>query len=121
MKNKLTYFLVLLFLCFFSSSISFGQEYDKYKKQLFTVGKDTLKYRILYPRNFSEHKKYPVILFLHGAGERGNDNKTQLVHGGHFFLKKDIREKLRRLSFFHRSQKMIIGQMLRLKEMYILF
>ena len=105
MKNKLTYFLVLLFLCFFSSSISFGQEYDKYKKQLFTVGKDTLKYRILYPRNFSEHKKYPVILFLHGAGERGNDNKTQLVHGGDLFLKKDIREKFPSIVIFPQVPK----------------
>ena len=26
-------------------------------------------------------KRYPVVLFLHGAGERGDDNKSQLKHG----------------------------------------
>lgn len=32
-----------------------------------------LKYVIRYPENFSAQKKYPVILFLHGAGTRGDD------------------------------------------------
>jgi predicted peptidase len=31
------------------------------------------------------NKKYPVILFLHGAGERGTDNEKQLVHGAKLF------------------------------------
>jgi predicted peptidase len=26
-------------------------------------------------------KTYPLVLFLHGAGERGSDNEKQLVHG----------------------------------------
>lgn len=29
-----------------------------------------LKYLIFYPANFQEHKKYPLVLFLHGAGTR---------------------------------------------------
>jgi len=33
--------------------------------------------------NFTEPgKKYPLILFFHGAGERGTDNNNQLRHGG---------------------------------------
>ncbi len=32
---------------------------------------------------FSEPgKKYPLILFFHGAGEKGTDNNMQLIHGG---------------------------------------
>ena len=30
-----------------------------------------LKYLIYYPKDFQEDKKYPLILFLHGAGMRG--------------------------------------------------
>ena len=39
-----------------------------------------LPYRILYPEKYSKSKSYPVLLFLHGAGERGNDNESQLAH-----------------------------------------
>ena len=32
-----------------------------------------LQYIVRYPRGYPEHQKYPVILFLHGAGSRGTD------------------------------------------------
>lgn len=32
-----------------------------------------INYIIKYPENFDENKKSPTILFLHGAGSRGND------------------------------------------------
>lgn len=32
-----------------------------------------LKYIISYPDNFKSDKKYPLIIFLHGAGTRGDD------------------------------------------------
>ena len=32
-----------------------------------------LKYILTYPNDFSDSKKYPVIIFLHGAGTVGND------------------------------------------------
>lgn len=39
-----------------------------------------IPYRLLAPANVEEGKTYPVILFLHGAGERGSDNELQLKH-----------------------------------------
>lgn len=41
---------------------------------------DGMKYVVRYPKGFEEGKKYPVILFLHGAGTRGADI-TPLVNG----------------------------------------
>lgn len=38
----------------------------------------TLPYRLYLPSSYDENTKYPVILFLHGAGERGNDNRSQM-------------------------------------------
>lgn len=64
-----------------------------YKKEVFRKGKDTLNYRIMYPLNYDVNKKYPVILFLHGAGERGSDNKKQLVHGSKLFADSTNRAK----------------------------
>jgi predicted peptidase len=34
----------------------------------------------LTPQNFQIGKKYPLVIFLHGAGERGDDNVSQLIH-----------------------------------------
>ena len=39
----------------------------------------TLPYRIFMPANYSANQKYPLILSLHGAGERGTDNKAQIA------------------------------------------
>ena len=79
-------FLLSLFLV----SNVFSQDYDLYDKELFIFQNDTLNYRILRPLNFDPNKQYPVHLFLHGSGERGYDNSSQLIHGGELFLKKEI-------------------------------
>ena len=53
----------------------------KFKKCYFTDTCGTvLPYRLLEPANVDTSKQYPVVLFLHGAGERGNDNETQLTY-----------------------------------------
>lgn len=44
----------------------------------------SLKYQILFPEGYSEKKAYPLLVFLHGAGERGDDNQKQLTHGKQF-------------------------------------
>ncbi len=53
----------------------------------------TLPYRMLEPANIEPGKKYPLVVFLHGAGERGTDNAAQLKHGAGAFAKPDAREK----------------------------
>ena len=42
---------------------------------------ETLSYRLFVPKGYDAKKKYPLILFLHGAGERGSDNEAQLKNG----------------------------------------
>lgn len=39
----------------------------------------TLPYRVLKPEGTEAGKKYPLVVILHGAGERGTDNTKQLV------------------------------------------
>lgn len=42
----------------------------------------TLLYRLHKPANYDPKRPYPLLLFLHGAGGRGSDNKGQLLDGG---------------------------------------
>ncbi len=44
------------------------------------LGGFELPYNLFLPEDYREDKQYPVMMFLHGAGERGNDNEKQLVH-----------------------------------------
>ena len=52
-----------------------------------------LLYRLLLPKNYDPAKAYPVILYLHGAAARGNDNAEPLNWGPLLFLDPALREK----------------------------
>ena len=70
-----------------------GQDTSVYLKKLFIRDGDTLPYRILLPENYDASERYPLIIVLHGAGERGNDNVKQLTHGAKLFLQPSVRKK----------------------------
>jgi predicted peptidase len=45
------------------------------------VGKEKYRYQVFVPVDWSKSKTWPVILFLHGAGERGVDGLVQTEVG----------------------------------------
>jgi len=89
MKIKLSLAIILLSLGF----VVKAQDKSLFKKESYVSGNDIMPYRILLPLNYDASKKYPLILILHGAGERGDDNEAQLVHGSYLFLKDSIRQQ----------------------------
>ena len=82
-----------------------AQGSDAFNRKSFILKKDTLLYRILLPEKFQEDLQYPLLLFLHGAGERGNDNEKQLVHGAKIFLKKENRTEYPAIVVFPQCPK----------------
>jgi predicted peptidase len=85
-------YIILSFLIL-SGAICFSQDLSLYEKHNFIRGNDTLPYRLLLPEKYDASKKYPLVLFLHGAGERGNDNEKQLTHGARLFLNETARKQ----------------------------
>lgn len=76
-----------------ASTSSFAQNLSLFEQREFRAkGGENLPYRILYPENYDGTKKYPLVLFLHGGGERGNDNEKQLTHGVKVFLEAENRK-----------------------------
>ncbi len=82
-----------------------SQDSSQYQKLTFEMDGGTLPYRMLLPKDYDPSVKYPLILVLHGAGERGNDNESQLVHGSSLFLKEEIRSKYPAIVVFPQCAK----------------
>ena len=67
---------------------------DRFEKREYADAEGAkLPYRLLKPNNYDSKQKYPLVVFLHGAGERGTDNVKQLVHGMADFASDKIMEK----------------------------
>jgi predicted peptidase len=67
---------------------------DQYAARVFTNATgQTMPYRLLLPKDLESGHRRPLVLFFHGAGERGVDNQKQLIHGTSLFLKPENRDR----------------------------
>jgi predicted peptidase len=94
MKIIFTGFSIFLF------SILYPQDFSGYHKEVFTTDKGNLPYRILYPPSFDTSAVYPLLIFLHGAFEKGTDNEAQLSIGGRYFLREENRKNFPAIILF---------------------
>ncbi len=83
MRTLLLVLATLFFLSFLR--VVQGQEVAAGKQTAMSstvTGKSTHNYLLYLPKGYDKNKDYPLVLFLHGAGERG-DNKMDLLkfHG----------------------------------------
>jgi predicted peptidase len=79
-------FIMFLIPVMLSTSKTKAQDANLFEKKIFlSKPGDTLLYRLLRPLKCDSSLKYPLVLFLHGAGERGRDNTAQLKNGALYF------------------------------------
>ena len=72
----------LLLVGVMSAIILADEPTDRFEERIFRGTEDQpLPYRLLTPLEEESDELYPLLLFFHGAGERGADNKKQLIHG----------------------------------------
>ena len=87
MKKQLVFWVIFWTLF----GVAYGQ--NEFEKKVYvTASNDSLNYRLLRPEVEQEGEKYPLVLFLHGSGERGSDNEKQLFHGSQMWLNPVNRE-----------------------------
>src|ERR1700722_10353673 len=91
--SKIKHLLAVLITLIAFPLIVSAQKTQSFDRGSFALKGDTLPYRILFPLDFDPAKKYPMILVLHGAGERGKNNEDQLKYGTKLFLNDSIRDK----------------------------
>lgn len=95
MKALILFFIFLLNCCGI-----YSQQSSIFEKKDFVKGKDTLRYRVSYPIGYKTTKKYPLLIFLHGSGERGRNNEAQLTHGGRLFASDSMRQLFKAIVIF---------------------
>lgn len=78
MKKGLSIVLAMILMCMPLTALARGDVYEDSLAETFTHEGTTLPYRLMLPDDYNEKESYPLILFLHGAGERGTDNVTQM-------------------------------------------
>ena len=86
--TKLVFLLILLCGCAFSPQQlrTLEQREKILAPKIFKNSRgESLPYRLFIPAQYDRNKKYPLVLFLHGGGGRGNDNQKQ-IDGGNGYL-----------------------------------
>src|SRR5205814_8239074 len=85
--NKPTIFKALwaiVLLTFITHQARAADAKDFEARQYKDADGNVLLYRLFKPADYDPGKKYPLILFLHGAGERGNNNTAQVRDAVYF-------------------------------------
>src|SRR3954454_3036129 len=98
-------FLGVVVAVLHASSLTAGDAVKTGFQEAVYMDKDVeSKYVVFVPHSYKGEKDYPCILFLHGAGETGKDNKKQVNQGIGKAIKK--REKdFPFITIFPQSQK----------------
>lgn len=85
MRKLHTFLMMACFVSFLSNIQAQTAGIGDYQAGVFEKDNKQLPYRILYPKSYDTTQQYPLLIFLHGSGERGNDNQKQLTHGAKLF------------------------------------
>lgn len=78
MQKSLSIIPVLIFIIVITACAQ--KERPMFQKFTHIQSGDTLPYSVLEPRKADPGEKVPLVIFLHGAGERGRDNTVQTKH-----------------------------------------
>jgi predicted peptidase len=78
MQKRISIITFLFFVII--SSVTAQRQPPAFKKFVHLDRRDSLPYALLEPLKPVKDQKYPLVIFLHGASERGTDNEKNVKH-----------------------------------------
>ena len=78
---KKLFLLLLMLVISVPMHIAHAEETQQVAKQLDTQVRVQLQYLLALPKDYDTQDRWPLLLFLHGAGERGSNLDLVKVHG----------------------------------------
>lgn len=79
--NKIIIQVTIIGALFFSGFLYAADNVEAFQKKVYESKEGNLNYRMHTPEKMDDKKKYPLIIFFHGSGSRGDDNTRQLTNG----------------------------------------
>jgi predicted peptidase len=85
--SKLKRFTFCVLAIVFLNALAVGQTREEVLVAKVYKGSQsrTIPYRLFVPENYDRNKRYPLVLYLHGGGGRGDDNRKQ-IEGGNGYI-----------------------------------
>jgi poly(3-hydroxybutyrate) depolymerase/lysophospholipase L1-like esterase len=79
--KKTTFFKIVMFLCvcIAVAEVANSQTFAYKSHTNASIADYTMPYRLFVPAGYNANTSYPLVLFLHGAGERGTDNNAHIT------------------------------------------
>lgn len=77
-KNILFKIVVVFYLGIVGAVFSYAQTFSSKSHANANIANYSMPYRLFVPTGYNANTSYPLVLFLHGAGERGTDNNSHL-------------------------------------------
>jgi predicted peptidase len=65
-------------------SVQFSIPVDGFEGRIFRKGRTAMPYRLFIPAGYDKANKYPLVIWLHGAGGAGSDNLRQISNDNYY-------------------------------------
>lgn len=94
-----TNLILFLAICGIVSRTASAVTVNDFLPRAYTNASGVLPYRLFKPANYNPTNQYPLVVFMHGAGERGSDNSRQLSVWPSAMVFADARNQAKNPSF----------------------